>query len=57
MPRCSTHCPPPRSSGALLLAVIVAGVVTIAAGKTRSRARRLLWRSPLASSPDSPSLA
>ena len=34
MPRCSTHCPPPRSSGALLLAVIVAGVVIIAAGKT-----------------------
>jgi hypothetical protein len=34
MPRCSTHCPPPRSSGALLLAVIVAGVVIAATGRT-----------------------
>jgi hypothetical protein len=31
MPRCSTHCPPPRSGGrALLLAVTVAAVVTVA---------------------------
>ena len=34
MPRCSTHCPPPRSSGALLLAVIVACVVLPAARGT-----------------------
>ncbi len=33
MPRCSTHCPPPRSSGALLPAVIVVGVVIVAAGR------------------------